>query len=371
MKILAIHSVWGDNTKTKALDLWRIYRPIQMLKKNTDWQIDEQPTLIPNMEKYKKIEDFSPKELEKAVETLGQYDIIWQTYFTNPTFYALLKVVKARFGTKFVIDVDDDLFAIKLDNPVWLKLTDENVYHMQCMVRDADYITTSTEALAETIRSKRDHKPESVYVLPNYISDDYKHDPIDNGDKLVIGYFGGSSHIGDMNNTGVIPALEKIMHEYKHVHVETCGMPIESYLPKARYKYNEGGQGTDWITKVFPALNYDIALAPLEESLFAEGKSQIKWQEATRMGSAFIASNVGPYKDLHNGFDALLVNNNTEEWYEAIKKLVDRPKLRKELVSNAQNQLNLWRLEINWRHYKEVLQSIHSSDSKILTTATV
>lgn len=371
MKLLAIHSVWGDNKKTKAFDLWRIYRPIQMLKKHTDWQIDEQPTLIPEMEKYAKLEDFTTKELEAAVEKLGSYDLIWLTYFSNPTFYTLLKVVQARYGTKFIIDVDDDLFAIKLDNPIWLKLTDENVYHMQCMVRDADYLTCSTEALAQTFRERRTQPPESVNVLPNYISDDYKHEPIDNKDKVVIGYFGGSSHYGDLDNTGIVPALEKIMHEYKNVHVVTCGIPVEQYLPKARYSYHEGAPGTDWVTKVFPELNFDIALGPLEESLFAEGKSHIKWQESTRMGAAFVASNVGPYRELHNGFDALLVNNTTEEWYEALKKLLDRPKLRTEMVKLAQDQLKMWRLELNWRHHKEVLESIHTSGSKILTTATV
>lgn len=368
LKLLAVHGIgFVAMDKQKATDLWRISRPIDMLKKNTDWQIDEQPTFIPGIEKYKDKDEFTPEELEKAAQKLGEYDVIWSTYFTNPTFYALLRAVHARYGTKFVMDVDDDLFAIKEDNPIWLKLTHENIYNMQCMVRDVDYITTTTEAFAETLRSKRPDKPrESVVVLPNYISDDYKEGTPDNGKKVVIGYFGGSSHIWDIDKSGMVEAVEKLMHENKNVHFVACGFPIEKYLPKGRYTYIEGMPGTDWVDKVFPSLNYDIALGPLEESVFANGKSQIKWQESTRMGAAFVASDVGPYKDLHNGVDAVLVENTQEDWYKALKKLVDKPELRKQMVEYARKELILWRLELNWRHHKEVFEKIAAKKPIIL-----
>lgn len=52
MKILAVHSDFGDTKKTKAVDLWRIARPIRELKKHVDWQIDEQETFIKGIEKF-------------------------------------------------------------------------------------------------------------------------------------------------------------------------------------------------------------------------------------------------------------------------------------------------------------------------------
>jgi glycosyltransferase involved in cell wall biosynthesis len=372
MKLLAVHGILPGIPidKQKAVDLWRIKRPLDELKKHVDWQIDEQPTFIPGIEKYKDASEFTPEELEAAAVKLGQYDIIWSTYFTNPTFYALLRAVHARYGTKFVMDVDDDLFAIKQDNPIWLKLRHENVYHMQCMVRDADYITTTTEEFAHKLRSRRpDKAPESVYVMPNYISDDYKHDPVDNGDRVVIGYFGGSSHIWDIDQSGMVEAVERLMHENKSVRFVSCGFPIEKYLPRGRYTYLEGKPSTGWVDEVFPSLNFDIALGPLEDAEFARGKSNIKWQEATRMGAAFVASDVGPYKDLSNGVNALLVKNTSEDWYKALKKLVNQPKLRRLLVHNAREDLRFWRLEVNWPQHKEAFEKIRFSDTKILTLA--
>jgi glycosyltransferase involved in cell wall biosynthesis len=358
MKILAIHSVWGDDKKTKAVDMWRIWRPIRELRKHVDWQIDEQPTLIKEIANYADKQEFTDGELEKAAQQLGEYDVIWLTYFSNPTFYTLLRVVQARYGTRFILDVDDDLFSIKLDNPVWLKLTDDNVYHMQCMVRDADYLTTTTEDLAKVLRERRGQKPETVFVIPNYISDDYQHEPINSGEIIRIGYFGGSSHINDLYSTGLLEALEKLMHEYKHLHVETCGIPIETYLPKARYTYNPGAAGQAWVTDVFPRLNYDIALGPLEVCPFADGKSDIKWQESTRMGAAFVATNTGPYKYLKNEVNCLLVDNDVDKWYIALKRLVERPTLRKVLVDNARKDLLRRRLETNWGGLKRVLEMV-------------
>lgn len=362
MKILAVHNVRDDNKKTSAVDIWRIWRPIRELKKHVDWQIDEQPTFIKGIEKYKDATEFTHEELDKAAEHLGQYDIIWSTYFTNPTFYTLLRVVNARYGTKFILDVDDDMFAIKLDNPIWLKLTDENIFHMQCMIRDADYVTTTTEQLAHIFRERREDKSaESVMVIPNYIADDYKHEPFDNGNKIEIGYFGGSSHFNDLDKSGAIEAIEKIMHENKDVHFTTVGMVIEKYIPRGRYTYNEGAQGHGWINDVFPKLNFDIAIAPIDRSRFSMGKSNIKWQEATRMGAAFVGTNFGPYADLKNGVQALLVENTQDDWYEALNKLVKSQKLRKTLLEQSQKELELWRLEVNWPQHKEMFEKVHAS----------
>lgn len=363
MKVLAVHGIGWDKKKLhkeKAVDLWRIKRPIDELKKHVDWQIDEQPTFIQGIEKYKDKDEFTSEELEKAAKHLGQYDIIWSTYFTNPSFYALLRAVNARYGTKFVLDIDDDMFGIKEDNPIWLKLSHENIFHMQCMIRDADYITTTTERLAHVIRERREQPPETVFVIPNYINDEYQHGPFDNNGQIMIGYFGGSSHYNDLHESGALDAVQKIMHEHKNVRFTTVGMVVDKYIPKARYTYNPGMQGRGWIDKIFPSLDFDISIAPIDGSRFSECKSNIKWQESTRMGAAFVASNIGPYADLHTGVNALLVKNTAEDWYKALNKLVESHKLRKTLVEQAQKDLKFWRMEVNYPQLIEVFKAVHN-----------
>lgn len=359
MKILAVHSIFGDDeNKKSAVDMWRIARPIRELKKHVDWQIDEQPTFIKGFEKYQSAEEFTPEEMELAFKNICEYDIVFSSYHPDPTAYTMLKVAADKAGVQFVMDVDDDMFSINPDNPFWVKMDDEKCYWMQCMIRDNAWISTTTEDLAAVFRQRRQHHADTVFVAPNSITDDYQHKPVDNGDKIVIGYFGGSSHYQDLHETGVAEALERLMHEFKNVRFRAVGMPLDKYVPRARYEFIEGKRGDGWLYDLYPNLNMDIALGPLHDNIFNWGKSNIKWQEATRAGAAFVASRIGPYKSLPPD-SALTVPNDREAWYRALVKLVTDVQFRKKMVSNARFNLQAnWRLEDNWTYYRDMFTKV-------------
>lgn len=360
MKILAIHSIHGDNEKTKsAVDLWRIKRPLTELKKHVDWQIDEQPTFIKGVEKYKNAKEFTEEEMQKAFEHICKYDIVFSSYHADPTAYSMLKVAADKAGVQFVMDVDDDMFSVNPDNPFWIKMNDEKCYWMQCMIRDNTWISTTTDALAKVFRDRRKgHHKDTVFVNPNCINDEYKHPPFDNGDKIVIGYFGGSSHYADLHETGVAEALQKLMHENKKVYFKAVGMPLDKYVPRGRYGFVDGKRGNGWVKELFPSLKMDIALAPLHNNIFNHGKSNIKWQEATRAGACFVASRIGPYRSLFSN-TAILTDNTKEGWYKALKNAVDDASHRKRMVRAAKDELaKNWRLETHWQQYKVMFEKI-------------
>jgi hypothetical protein len=112
-----------------------------------------------------------------------------------------------------------------------------------------------------------------------------------------------------------------------------------------------------WHDELFPTLNFDIAIAPLQDDEFAKGKSNIKWQESTRMGAAFIGSNAGPYRLLKKG-TALLSPNTEEAWYIALKTLVDDKERRQKQFKAAQKELENWRLEEHWPEYKTMFEAV-------------
>lgn len=361
MKILAIHSIFGDEDRTKsAVDTWRIWRPIQELKKHVDWQIDEQPTLIRGIDKYKDAKEFTSEELEKAYIHLSQYDIIFSSYHADATGYSLLKVLEEKYGVQFVMDIDDDMFSVNPDNPFWVSMSDEKCYWMQCMIRDNTWISTTTPALAKVFRDRRDHPPESVFVNPNFITDDYKEGDFNNGEKIVIGYFGGSSHYSDIHEAGVIEAVQKIMHENKNVYFKAVGMPIDKYLPRKRYEFVDGKRFSGWFNDIYPNLHMDISLAPLKHDIFNLGKSNIKWQESTRAGAVFVASKYGPYSDL--GDKAVLVDDNSSKtWYESLKRVVDDIEYRRRTIELAKRDLEAnWQLKSNWQYYKKMFETVRS-----------
>lgn len=367
MKVLAVGShVLEDTNKQSQVDHWRIGRPMAELAKHVDWQIDQSPSLIPGMKKYQNKEEFTKEEMEKAFKRLCEYDIVFSSYHADPTGYSMLKVARDRAGTQFIMDTDDDMFAINPDNPFWMKMDDEKVYWMQRMIADNDWILTPSEYLADRFRERRpDHKPESVSVIPNYISDSYKEYEPQNDD-LVIGYFGGASHYADLHESGALEAVQKLMHEDKTLRFKSVGMVTDTYLPKARTEFDGGKRGTKWTDEVFPSMNIDIALGPLLDNTFNLGKSNIKWQEATRAGAVFVASNLGPYKGLSYKI-AQTVNNTPEDWYKALKRLIDNPAFRKELLSNARKELkDRWRLEDQWIEYKMLFERIHNNDNQTI-----
>jgi hypothetical protein len=358
MKILAVHSaLLKDHNKQSQVDHWRVYRPMRELAKHTDWQIDHEPSFIPGIEKYKDLKEFTPEEMEKAFKVISGYDIVFSSYHPDPTAYTMLKVAADKTGTQFVMDVDDDMFAINPDNPFWMKMDDEKVYWMQCMIRDNAWVSTTTEGLAKVFRDRRELPKESVFINPNCISDDYAEYSPDNGEDVVIGYFGGSSHYADLHESGALRAVEKLMHENKKVRFKSVGMVVDKYIPRGRYTFEDGKRGTKWMSEVFPTLNMDIALGPLADNIFNHGKSDIKWQEATRAGAAFVGSRIGPYAGLSR-FSASLAMNTPESWYAVLKKLVEDTEFRKQQVENARRELEGKRLETNWQSYERMFTTI-------------
>ena len=78
MKILAIHNiVKGNENKMSMVDMWRIYRPMEELKKHVDWQIDYEESFIPGIAKYKDREEFTEEELGKALEKPESAQLSW------------------------------------------------------------------------------------------------------------------------------------------------------------------------------------------------------------------------------------------------------------------------------------------------------
>lgn len=357
MKILAITNVpFVESEKQSMVDRWRIYHPLEELRKHVDWQIDYQKSIIPGIEKYKSKEEFTDEELEKAAKKLGEYDIIFSSYHASPTAFSLLHVVNKRYGTKYVMDDDDDIFSIEPDNPFWRKMGHNEVFAMQRIVRLAPFLTIATPEL-DKVYSEKTEVEGKRYILPNAIPNRYKEYDPDNGENVVIGFFGGSAHYRDLHVTGALQAVEKIMHKHKNVRFRYVGVPITQYLPVARTEIAEQGHGDAWYDKVFPSLQFDISLAPLVENEFNKSKSNIKWQESTRMGAAVVASDMEPFRGLGNGIS--LVNNTQEAWFDALEKLVLDRAARKSHVDHARKQLEGMTLENNWQKYKDVFELIN------------
>jgi glycosyltransferase involved in cell wall biosynthesis len=368
MKILAIHSaLHKDIDYQSQVDHWRIYRPMRELSKHVNWTIDHVPGVIPKFKKNRNLPEFTEEEMQEGLATISAYDIVFTSYHPDPTTYLLLQLARDKYGVQFIMDVDDDMFAIHPGNPYWLKANHDQVYQMQRMIAHNPWICTPSPELAIRFNERRpEYGPETITIIPNFIPDDYQHPGFDNGDKKVIGFMGGSSHYFDLHDTKALDAVQQAMHEDKSLHFRSIGMFTDTYLPKARNQFDLGVRGTNFISETFPSMNFDVGLAPLVDDTFNAGKSNIKWQEYTRAGIPTVASPVGPYANLKDGETAILVKEDTiAGWYSAIKLLLDDPELRAKIVKNAQAELaKKWRLEDNWMVYKTMFEVVNKEGKK-------
>lgn len=134
--------------------------------------------------------------------------------------------------------------------------------------------------------------------------------------KLADRYAGKIS----MTFMGVKPELSAYADR---IHIEYFStMPLDEY----RQKTQDG--------------NYDIGLSPLISDEFTKCKYFNKFIEYSMAGIVGLYSNTEPYtyvvKDGENGF---LVNDDPDDWYEALCKVIDDALLRNRCVRSAQQLL--------------------------------
>lgn len=369
MKILGVYT-FSKGEEVGPVDRWRVQHPLQELAKH-DHEVDLKNTFLSGDGK-----SMSQDDLHATIRTLSSYDLVVSSYFSNKMTFALLGMLQEKGQIRAIIDVDDNFFDVPKHNTFWLSVNDELVEGMKLMIQNQPHVSTTNKTLADFLRDKRKtygHSDESVLVLPNLISlKKHQHKTFDNGDIVKIGYFGGSSHYKDMNDTGFNIALSRIMHKYKHVHFEhygwwgenkrkreVVGTYVDANLPKQRIKLHKGARGEQWY-ELYKTINLDIACGPLEDTFFNACKSPIKWMESSLANSAFIASDVGPYKEtIKHGEDGLLVQNTVNDWYDALEELVIKKTYRKRLAANAKRRVKAdHSLENNWQQYERVYQKI-------------
>lgn len=363
MKICIVHSD-PKLPARESIDLWRIIRPFAELEKHTDYKIDHRPYLIDDSLIDSDTNKIPTDKLVEEIVKLGKYDIVWTGYFPDATLFDAMLFTQEKFGTKFVLDVDDDFYNIPESNPMWRQEGDmeQNVADIQYAIENTPYLVTSCKNLYDWYVSKREGK---TYILENYIGG-YEHKPFDNGKNVVISFFGGVSHKADIEKSGFLEALKKIMKKYPHVHAGSVGLELKfTGTLKKRYTFNPGIPGQQYVTRLWPAINADIAVAPLEYNDFNRRKTNIKWQETALIPAAFVGTRIPPYfGTVENEKTGLLVREGADFWYDALERLVVDEEFRKTLANNAKAEVEKnWTIENNWHKLKEIIDDVTDNNS--------
>ena len=114
-----------------------------------------------------------------------------------------------------------------------------------------------------------------------------------------------------------------------------------AFCDKLGLKHLPYQDGYDAYTAFMAKCNWDIGLAPMPKSAFHRCKYFNKYVEYASFGIVGVYSNVEPYiYGIRDGENGLLVNNTTEEWLNALTKLIEDEKYRKKLSKNCLKEAN-------------------------------
>jgi len=249
---------------------------------------------------------------------------------------------------KLVYELDDDPFEVESHNPMHQHyanpLAHDSISH--CL-EVADLVTVSTPVLAERIRRIN----PNVVVLQNRIDESMLTLERPRRDKLTIGWAGSMSHQQDIKECAY--GLRRTLDHHD----------VEAHFIGADFRRLIGRpiRFTPWClktTEYYNLIDFDIGIAPLLSTRFAETKSHIKALEYAALGIPVIASDTAPYRDfVIDGVTGWLVRYE-HEWAKRLHELINDEAMRTEMGVNAKKLAEQWTIQTGWKDWETCYASV-------------
>lgn len=227
----------------------------------------------------------------------------------------------------YICDVDD-YWVLPKSNPAYSMYKKIIKNATKDAIYNATHITCSTSILAEKIKELN----SNITILPNALdlSQDQWNVEKQVNQKFTIGWAGGITHLEDLKMVG--NSIRRFCEENDAIfymagyHTESsewqmCEKAItgKSILERPDwFKTIRGTSPTDYGSAY--AL-FDVCIAPLKESNFNQYKSELKIVEAAAYNLPIIVSKVKPYTLHEKNKGVIFVDNNEEDWYNALKNI--------------------------------------------------
>ena len=291
----------------------------------------------------------------------------------------IVRNVREREAT-LIYTLDDNLLDQNLDNSDC-----EFPSHEQHMIvcffsRKADGIIVSTETLKRRFQALN----RNIQVVPNALDErlfPYQEEPLPvrckKGGPLRFGYMGTFTHTDDLMM--VLEPLRAFLREQAgSVNFELVGvtansrimdlfegLPVRMLHPRGEIAYPR------FIKWAAEHLQWDFAIAPLEENRFNNAKSDIKHLDYAMLGIPAIYSDVGAYRaSVTHRETGLLCENSPEAWLAALRLIYTDNSLRDRIRTNAfsyalQNRTLRHRATDWFQAIAEIVQQKPSNHSRL------
>lgn len=242
------------------------------------------------------------------------------------------------FNINIIYTIDDDLINIDKTH-IQYELYSKKSKNIQYLVENSQEVIVSTEYL----KNKMLEFNNNVKIIPNVLTkdwnneDDYKN--LEQPREVIkIGYMGTTTHANDLKliNEAIYNVQNHYKENNKEIVFEMVGGSDEEldWAKKLKVPSNKTiyPKFVKWLRKT---VNWDIAVAPLEDTVINRSKSNLKYLEYTGLNIPGIYSNVGPYKEITHEHNGLLSDNSVESWEKNIIRLIDDKNLYENILKNA------------------------------------
>ncbi len=261
-----------------------------------------------------------------------------------------------KLGKRVIYDIDDDYWEVAKDNPSAL-VSNAMKDQYEGMIKASDAIITPSEVLGKKIKK---HFKKPIFICPNGIDYNLYKERQHERETLTIGYMGAASHWKDLQL--ITEAVSKLSEKYDFLFTVygLVGESLEAAIYAYRRILHENLQpekapyfkmAVDFYDQlqnvkmmhvpfmppelhptVLARCEMDIGIAPLEDTEFNRGKSNIKFYEYAAVGTVTLASNVLPYSSEVD----YLAKNTAKDWYNKLEKLIVDAPFRKKLLEKQQ-----------------------------------
>lgn len=206
-------------------------------------------------------------------------------------------------GSKIIWDIDDDFWNIPEWNPFSKKFTHDKLAWLNFALRNSEFITVTTERLADKACSMGGQDRSKIHVLPNLIDhNDYDSPDIskfENPHRWKFLWAGSPTHGKDIEELLFFTRFSNLPKKHQFIFV---GQQVKDHLSLPCCEF------TDY-ARLLSALNCHFALLPLANNIFNQSKSLIKYYEMAMMGCVPITTSKNIYSEIN---DVQLIQSESE-----------------------------------------------------------
>jgi GT2 family glycosyltransferase len=221
-----------------------------------------------------------------------------------------------RFSSAFrVFEIDDYLLDVPGANEHKRFITKEIKASLRHGVGLCDRLVVSTQTLAEVMGDMN----ADIKVVPNMLPPErwvHLQGQRRGGEKPRVGWGGGTSHTGDL--LLIKDVVKALANEVHWVFFGMCPEALRPYV----HEYHEAVMLEQYPAKL-ASLDLDLAVAPLEQHIFNDCKSNLRLLEYGACGFPVVCTETRSYR---GSLPVTLVSTNTtEEWIAAIRSHLADP----------------------------------------------